>query len=233
MKRLLYVFVAALLLQSCSFIGAIKNLDEISDGTDEEFAAYPGMNASTEPLKGRAYAFPQGIKIEVKAADNDVDQTAESVRDNYYGSGCFVVNELKISNTGDQKVALVLPAGLMVQSGSSDYQNGLLVKDVTLTLKANETITIFLNMYCLNASAHASDLDASYGICGICDIEAFKPLFNVCEEKKVNIEEYKTLGILKYYSATLTIQEIVWAITQGKTFTEKEIKGYLKRIAKD
>ena len=237
MKKIyLALLCMATLMSSCSFIGIGGKMKDIEDGADPDYDKYPGMNVNTEPLKGRAFVLPAGIEIEniIYGEGNQREEENQdaslAITDDMLGSGLCVIVNFNIKNVTDKNIDVTFPAGLMLQAAETSYQNGILVKDVNLTVVANTTRRISMRFYCLNSHASASSPSAMYGLSYITDIAAFQPLFNVCAVKRVNIDEYKALSILKYYSTCALVQEIVWAITQGKTFTEEEIRGFLNKV---
>ena len=238
MKKTLVALLCAIAMTSCSFISVIKNTEKIYEGTDATYDKYPGMNVNEEPLTGTPFALPAGIEIanvfygENNQRDEENQDESLSITDDMLGSGLCVIVSFDVKNTTGSKITLTLPAGLMLQAGSTEYQNGILVKDVNIEVGANKTRRVSVRFYCLNASAHASDASAAYSFCYITTIPAFRPLFNVCKKKRVNIDEYKSINILKYYSTATLVQEMVWAITQGKNFTEAEIEDYMKKVKK-
>lgn len=239
MKKILLALLCMTTFASCTLFDAMKYSAEINEGTIDDFDEYPGMNKNEDPLTGKEFVWPAAFHVnsiimgEQNQSDEEDQKEDLKVTDDMFGSGLFVIVTLEIENTTSSKQTLSLPHGLLLQSSSSDYQNGILVKDVEIPFKANETRKVTVRFYCLNASLHGSDSEAAYGPIGlVTDIAAFKPLFNVCEEKKINIDEYKSISILSYYGAATTVQEIVWAITKGKKFTEAEIRKYLKHVKK-
>ena len=240
MKKIIFALMCVAALASCSFMDAVKYSEEISAGTDPSYDKYSGMNASELPLTGIPYTLPIEFKLNNVITGQQNQSSEENqeddlkITDDMFGSGLFIIVTLDIENNTDQRQVLTLPCGLLLQSTSNGYQNGILVKKVEIPFKANEKRTVSVRFYCLNSSAHGSDSGSEYAPLGlVTNIPAFEPLFNVCEGKKLNIDQYKSISILSYYGACTTVQEIVWAITQGKTFTEKEIKKYLKHVKKD
>lgn len=237
MKKFLLALMCTGLLASCAFGDLIKYSEEINSGTDDSWNEYPGMNVNDDPLTGTAFVLPDGIEISdmVTGLQNQKDEENQDselrITEDMYGSGLFIIVTMKITNLKDKAQTLTLPAGLLLQNSTGDYQNGILVKDVNIRLKSEETREVSVRFYCLNSARHASDPDAQYGKpLFVTNIAAFQPLFNVCEEKKINIDEYSSIGILKYYTACSMVQDIVWAITKGKTFKEKDIRKYMKHV---
>lgn len=239
MRKFIFALMCVFAFCSCSLFDAISYADEINDGTDPSFDQYPGMNANTDPLTGIEFTMPDGIVLtdvvvgQQNQRDEENQDSELEVKDDMYGSGLCVIVTLKLENTQNKKDTLYLPAGLMLQAASSSYQNGILAKRVRIAFKAYEKRTVSVRFYCLNTAAHASDADATYTLGPVTNNKAFDPLFNVCVGKKINISQYKSINILSYYGAATTVQQIVWAITQGKTFTEKDIKKYLKHVKND
>ena len=236
MKKFLLALMCTGLLASCAFGDLIKYSEEINSGTDDSFAEYPGMNANDDALTGLPWAPPAGITIaeitgeKNQSREEDQDENL-AITENMYGSGCFIIVTLNITNESTKAQTVTLPKGLLLQSSNGDYQNGILVKDVNIRVKAEASREVTVRFYCLNNSLHGSSSESLYSpLKYVTNIAAFEPLFNVCEEKKINIDEYSSLGVLKYYTACGIVQEIVWAITKGKTFKEKDIRKYLKHV---
>lgn len=238
MKKILLALMCIACFASCTMIDAFKYSEEISDGTNADYDKYPGMNVNTQPLSGKAFTWPSYIKIndvitgeQNQSNEEDQDEDMKVTKD-MFGSGLFVIVTLRLENTSSEKQTLLLPRGLMVQSASVYSQNGILVKDVEIPFAANEKRVVTVRFYCLNSNAGGSTSSDVYAIGYVTNIPAFEPLFNVCEGKKLNINQYNTSNILSYYGACTSVQEIVWAITKGKTFTEAQIKKYLKHVKK-
>ena len=236
MKKILLALLCIATFSSCSFINVFKYSEEINEGADDMFASYPGMNVNEDPLEGIEFILPDGVEIsqiiygEANQRDEENQDEGLTITEDMLGSGLCVIVTLEIENNNPEGLVLTLPAGLMIQSASGAYQNGILVKDVDIALAANKTRKVSVRFYCLNAALSASDNVSKYNLSYITNVSAFQPLFNVCATKRININEYKPINILKYYSTATLVQEIVWAITKGKAFTEAEIQKYLKKV---
>ena len=238
MKKIFLALMCIACFASCTMIDAFKYSEEINDGTNADYDRYPGMNVNTEPLSGKVFTWPSYITINsvITGEQNqsqEEDQDADmKITEDMFGSGLFVIVTLNLENTSSQEKTLLLPRGLLLQSASAYSQNGILVKDVEIPFEPKERRIVSVRFYCLNSSLGASTSSDVYGIGYVTNIPAFEPLFNVCEGKKLNINQYKSSNLLSYYGACTSVQEIVWAITKGKTFTEAEIKKYLKHVKK-
>ncbi|MBO7458845.1 MAG: hypothetical protein J6T80_06300 [Paludibacteraceae bacterium] len=238
MKKILLALMCVCTFTSCAFNDIFKYSKDINDGTIADFDEYPGMNVNESPLTGIPFAAPANFEInnvimglQNQSSEEDQNEDLKVTKD-MFGSGLFVIVTLDITNLSSSKQTLTLPCGLLLQSASSSYQNGILVKDVLIPFKANERRHVSVRFYCLNAAAHGSDSEAIFGLGYVTNIPAFEPLFTVCAEKKLNISEYNSSNILSYYSACTLVQEIVWAITKGKIFEESDIRKYLKHVKK-
>ncbi|MCQ2143035.1 MAG: hypothetical protein MJY56_03090 [Bacteroidales bacterium] len=229
MKKFLCLVAAVAAMTGCALFEDIKS---ITDGEDPDFNEYKGMNVNEETPTGKAFALPAGIEASLVGCEGDVDGLLGEVSDDARGSGFLVIVELTLSNGNDSECEVVFPEGLVFVSASGDYQNGILVKETSISVPAGGERICKLHLYCLNSGRGASTSGGDFGIGVITDVEAFKPLFDVCRTKQVNIEEYKAGQYIKYYTIGTRIQEIVWAITKGKIFSTSEIADYLKK-AKD
>lgn len=225
--------VLVFLMNSCDLFNAIDALNDYAEiinmyqDTDYDYAGYAGMGASEEPLDGTAYVLPAGVTISGIITGNGYDEYDEE-----RGSGGLVQLSFIIKNARSTNVDVVFPQGLTTQNTTSEYQNGILAKQTSVTVPAQDSVYLHLLFYCLNVSAHASDASAIYNIGPITTIEAFKPLFEVCKNKKINIEQYGSKTD-KYESASSLVQSIVWCITHGKTFKKSQIKDMLSSVDND
>ena len=142
--------------------------------------------------------------------------------DIHQGSGGLVSVLFNLKNTKNQAGTVEFPAGLLIESASGEYQNGLLVKKTSVVVPANGTLAVGLDMYCCNLSRHASDNDAVYKWPVITNNAELKKLFEAAKGKRINREEFTYTDVMDYYICTSTVQSIVWGITEGSEgFTEE------------
>lgn len=227
MKKFFYLLTIAATLTGC---GLFEDIKSITEGTDPDFDEYAGMNKNTGTPTGTTFEIPNGVTIVLKGEDADEDGEGGIIADNSRGSGYLVIVNATVTNSTDTPCTMNLPAGLVIVSASGEYQNGLLVKETSMSVPANATASVRLHFYCLNSNREASISGGDFGIGVITDVEAFAPLFDVCKTKKVNIEEHSSAQYITFFTTATRIQEIVWAITQGKTFTTSDIEGFLKKV---
>lgn len=142
------------------------------------------------------------------------------------GSGGLVSICLILKNTTSSSITVDLPAGMLIESASGEYQNGLLVKKATFVIPANSTTPVGVYMYCCNLGRHASGIDAVYKwppvITNNVDLNK---LIDAVKNKKINYEEFTSANISEYYTNKSPIQSIVWDITDdGTGFTDAHLQ---------
>jgi hypothetical protein len=146
--------------------------------------------------------------------------------DTTMGSGYYVRILLPLTNTTGSNIDVELPAALIFQNNSGEYQNGLLIKKVSFTVPANSTYYVVLHLYCCNLSRHASDGEAIYNRFVVCTNE---PIIRLCElfkNKKINIEENPS----NYSTQVSKIQSIVWDLTQLGIFPRGEDLAWINGL---
>lgn len=149
--------------------------------------------------------------LQTKAAYTKSDAVEANV---YQGSGGLVTVVFQLKNTRSQAVQVVFPAGLLVESVSGAYQNGLLVKKTTVTIPANDILNVVINMYCCNSDRDASDSDAVYKWPIITNNIELHKLFEAAKNKKINVEEYATSQMTVSFELAAIVQDVVWEITE-------------------
>lgn len=227
MKKIFCLLTIAAAICSC---GLLEDLKSISEGTDGSFDQYAGMNINDGTPTGKAFEIPTGIKIALVGESGDEESDGKAIADNDRGSGYLVVVSATIQNETDTPCEMKFPAGLIVVSASGEFQNGMLAKETSILVPANSSTTVKLHFYCLNSGRESSISGGDFSFGCITDIDAFDPLFEVCKTKKINIEEHKSSQYITYFTTATRVQDIIWAITKGKTFTKADIEGYLKKV---
>jgi len=145
----------------------------------------------------------------------------------YFGSGSGCVDLLiPLSNTRSTSVTVTIPAATILVSASGDYQNGILLQTVTITIPANSDYLVCLALYCGNLSRHASSDEEIYkwGV-----VSNVKPLLDLCDllkNKKINISAFSPSvsdDYATYIDQASLLQVIVWKITEESGITGDDI----------
>lgn len=132
------------------------------------------------------------------------------------GGGIFVVLNINLKNNKAEPKEVVFPAGLIAKSKSGNYQNGVLLKKTSIIVPANETITVYLCMFCGNSSLDASDFEETYEFTVVSNSSLIIDLCNRLKTKKINVDEYNLEledDFLAYWSNITVVQDALWSIT--------------------
>ncbi|MDR1746428.1 MAG: hypothetical protein LBR49_04070 [Tannerella sp.] len=262
-NKFLYLLVAAaLLFTGCNKDDDDPTQEEYTG--DESPGDIPGFGENGQDLRGKTFILPDGItfdgyvmgyeegadydfattgknKLDILNArlntENQGIETRASVKaDITVGSGGLVTVLIKLKNSKSSKVDVEFPAGLIFESASGDYQNGILLKKCKVTVPASSSgYFVVLHLYCGNLSRHASDGSARYNAPIITDSELILYLCGLVKNKKINIEEGSGLleqitYAITYYTQVLKIQTIVWKVTDNGEMPNEEDLKYLRDL---
>lgn len=154
-------------------------------------------------------------------ADAEALYAAYELCDNACFSGCDMTSSFVISitltNTTTQTVTVTLPAGLTFLPSDSGYQPMMIIKEITITLTSEETVSMCLPVYCLALSLHAPDEEAVFT-----DYNIVNPSDTGCLPYIIGILTDVDFSKLTYsdYNA---IQDIVWSCTEyGSIDTDED-----------
>ncbi|WP_185211256.1 hypothetical protein [Sphingobacterium mizutaii] len=239
--------VLAFAVSSCSKDDKDNDIEIVEDKPGK----IPGLgNTDGEPT-GQKYSLPEGIELqgEITGYEGDINTTARARSkkamvarrssdlkaevpadlspDFSRGSGYFVRLGIKLKNSTSTTKKLELPAGLIIKSRSGDYQNGVLLKKVSIDIPANKTIYLDLHMYCGNEKKSASSEYEKYDLAVISNSSSLHDLINRLKNKKINIEQYyKDNKVDQSYNALVgKLQDILWTITDSEDgLNEDDIK---------
>jgi len=219
-----------------------------------EGGGLPGLGNNTEEVEGTDFQFPTGISVgtipgyagysaapaAVKPASMEellltpptalyaapAATLATTTADYTLGSGYYVRIVLPLTNSTPNPIEIELPAALIFQNSGGEYQNGLLVKKVKFTAKANGTTEVVLHLYCCNLSRHASDTEAVYNRFVVCTSEPIVRFCQLFKDKKINVEENPD----DYDGQVTQIQSILWTLTQMGVFPTGENLDWINAL---
>ncbi len=210
----------------------------------------PGFGTTGGNIEGTDFKFPAGIILDGEIRGYDPNSTKSyfnsnhnskqavdisliekkdtkaSSEDTVLGSGRWVEVLLPLKNTTGAPVLVTLPAGLITQCNSSDYQNGLLIKAVSFYVPANDIYNVVLKMYCCNLSRHASSGAAVYSKLLVCTHPEIVALCDYFKNKAINYEDNHA----NYSSFITEIQSIVWALTERGEMPAGDRLNYINNL---
>lgn len=182
----------------------------------------PGLGNDERSIEGNPFIFPQGVSIEGEIRGYDGTKKSDTI----LGSGSYVEVLLPLKNTNSTATLVELPAALIFQCYSLEYQNGLLIKKIKFLVPANRTYYVLIKLYCANMARHASSGSALYHnpiVCGTKEVVQFCDLF---KNKAVNIEDKQA----NYASNVSKIQSIVWDFTQRGVMPSGEKLDFINSL---
>jgi hypothetical protein len=210
----------------------------------------PGFGTTDGDIEGIDFELPAGIILNGEIRGYDPNSTKSYFNSNHnskqtadisliekrntksynedivLGSGKWVEVLLPLKNTTGMPVLVTLPAGLITQCSSDDYQNGLLIKAVSFYIPANAIYNVNLKMYCCNLSRHASSGAAVYSKLLVCTHPEIITLCGYFTNKAINYEDNHA----NYNLFVTEIQSIVWALTERGEMPAGDKLNYINNL---
>jgi hypothetical protein len=123
------------------------------------------------------------------------------------GSGLLLVAvAVEIGNSGNQPVAVTIPSGFVFVSVSGEFQDGLLLDNLTVQVPAASSVHLVRSLYCLQGSRHAATTSAIYRADAVTTNPGLLAIVNLPRPQPVG-----NPSLTSY-----VIQEALWEVTDGK-----------------
>jgi hypothetical protein len=227
MKKFSFL-LALVLIVSVSFVSCEK---DDSKSKEEVPGQIPGMGDAGGELEVKApFVLPDGISLVGVirgAGDSNVSLTGEAIflqnsllKDDLYpilgSGGQWLALELIFENATSVNKDVVIPAGCVFEVQEEGYQHGIALQDVRIHVLGNNQLQIKLYLYCINKGKEGSSSVTTYVIRGVSTSEWIGLLVEALEYKMIDISEFTPEELEEYDRITTAIQEIVWAITNGR-----------------
>jgi len=250
MKRIINLF----------FIASLFLIGFTACEQNEKPGGIPGMGDTPGELEvAKPFVAPEGVSIDVNGSGvlsiNDAADKAElkssmgwnfgntcGCGGSFHGNNKFVfwitVN-ISINNITNSEKCITIPFGTVFKVSDPRAQNGILLEDVNICVKANHEKKCKVMLMCLNKGRHGSIEDIYYNILGITNSDLIKELLNYLKGKKIGIEHYieisssaglksaSTEGLVKYKEIADHIQNAIWKLTnEGKSLSQEDIEYF-------
>lgn len=138
------------------------------------------------------------------------------------GSGTgWIALKLIFENTTNTNKDILIPRGCLFEALEEGYQNSILAQDVRINILRNQQIQIKLYLYCINKGENGSDETVQYKIRGVTESKWMQNLIEALENKKIGIDYFTEAEKEEYKNIANSIQEIVWAITDGTGLSQE------------
>jgi hypothetical protein len=254
MKRKINLFIIAMLFLM-GFTACEQN---------EKPGGIPGMGDTPGELEvAESFEAPEGISIDVKGSGviSVTDENAVSVLKSsmewdwshifgcggsFHGNNKFVfwiTVDISINNNCDSLKCITISRGTIFKVSDPRAQNGILLEDVKVCVKAHSVKKIKIMLMCLNRGRHGSEKDMYYEILGVTNSNLIKELLSFLKGKKIGLEHYieinngpvslKSVGndyLKEYREIADHIQNSIWKLTnEGKNLSQEDI-DYFKSL---
>lgn len=172
---------------------------------EKPVASKPYSGKSRERPKGPSAVNPAGVGLK-----RPIQGGAR--RGKPAGSGCGYVNLGLVLVGGSKGRRIKLPAGTSFLPNSPEYQNGLLLQDVTLEVPAGNSVTYLLKAYCANKERMPADGQSTYAFGPILHSPAIDQLIDMLRGVEIPAEQ------------TELVQKAVWEATEQQALKEDTIR---------
>jgi hypothetical protein len=173
-KYVLYFFALTALLVSCI---------ESAPLPDEVMSSAAGFGSSKRRPEGQPLAFPAGIKI---AGKPHWDESCAGKQ--AFGSGAtdFCI---QLDNSTNAPLTVTIPAGAVFVSENTESPNGLIVKEINLSIPAKSTSTFHLTTHSINQDrkARPAGFEVQQLLTNHYDLPE---LLGILAAKRINAEDY-------------------------------------------
>lgn len=187
MKKLLtfLIVISVLGLVSCE-----------KDETGEMPGSIPGLgDAPGKPEIKEAFVLPEGIVIEGEITGlESVTQQSPTLKSSghfnwpVFGSGSDVTLKLTLKNEGNSPRTLFLPKGLIWENTTGQYQHGLQIQTIWISLLPGATKQVTIRLYCANINWDIPNQNGIYKILGITSSKIIWRFLDLIGWKMVNYE---------------------------------------------
>jgi len=194
----------------------------------------PGLGNTSGNLQGAAFTLPSGValvgNIIVTGTGSSTSQSstkeeqllAASPKGIYVIGGNFAAEigsgwlpfKVTLRNTTTAAIKVTFPARLIIQSLDKKHQNGVLLKDTSITIPSQTTYVIALITYCGNRDVYTMD-DVAYGWGVVSNSATLTDLTDRLVHKQINAEDFAYAYDPNYYTRYEKLQDILWNLTDN------------------
>lgn len=228
MKKVKYL-AAVMLIVAGSFVSCDKSDSKSKDDPSN----IPGMGEAGGELEVEApFVMPEGVSIigeisgfgdGVEAVEGSVSLleslTLKSAKTGYFSRGSggqWVILDILLHNTNNYDTYFTFNRGCVFECKEKNYQHAICLRKVRFKIAKKIKKRIKLFLYCINKGRSGSKFGIGYNLRGVTKSERMMKLCNALQYKKIDISHYDTNQLSDYYAKCKRIQDIVWAVTNGK-----------------
>jgi hypothetical protein len=127
---------------------------------------------------------------------------------------------VELGNPTGLPIQATLPAGFVMQSESTAFQDGLLLDAISVVVPANGSIRVLLALYCLQLERHEADAGATYRLGAVTNHPALLEIIELPRPRPV---------VNRSQTARAT-QLAIWEVTDGAGALTPVQSGLLRQI---
>lgn len=229
MRKKIPQLLSALLIFSLVSATSCKKEDpDNSTGTAEKPGQIPGMGSDNRSPEGPLFKLPPGVSLVGDITGQDDGPTASDCI--YDGQGTNVKVKMTLQNDSVGAPATIeFPPGLVITSAAEEFQNGLLIEKIVLTLPPRQpggnapTCKVTLMLSCLNAKKKPSTESAVYHFGPVTTSPLLKDFISRLSTKKILYSLFPPHDP-DWNLDQEFIQDALWNLTDGKGLTKADLK---------
>ncbi|MDR2586030.1 MAG: hypothetical protein LBC84_07435 [Prevotellaceae bacterium] len=227
-KSFVYLTIIGLSISSCEQLFDMYNFDMYN----YEAGKIPGLGNNPGQAPGYTFTLPEGVVLYENitgggSSGNYWNHPLGSDGVHYFGSGSGYVDlKIPLRNTRSYQINVTFPAATILVARTGVSQNGVLLKEVTVTIPANSNYLLCLSFYCGNKNKSAAGSGNIYDLGVVSNAYPLVDLCNRVKYKRINIEMFAPMSTIDknaYNSQIGTLQSIVWRVTDGNGLTQSDI----------
>jgi len=255
MKKMINLFFIA----SLFLIGFTACEQSEKENPAETPGGIPGMGNTPGELEiAEPFNVPEGMIINVQGLDeirvDGVSGTANLKSSNDWSStfGCggsfdkktndfvfWITLNASFSNISNTEMCVTIPKGTIFKVSNPQAQNGVLLEDVKVCIKPNETQICKFMVMCLNMGFPGSNDSLFYEILGTTNSDLIQELIGYLSGKKIGIQYYINLSpsaglksanvddFETYKEIADRIQKSIWKLTnEGENLSQEDIEYF-------
>jgi hypothetical protein len=199
----------------------------------------PGMGGTPGEIElSDSFSFPEGIHLLGVIKGYDDDLTGYS-RFGNGTTGCGLRIKFTLVNSVNEPRTVFFPKGLVITSDSAGYKNGILLQTTWVTVQANSTRNIMMELCGLEPNDPDTNQNITYSIIGKSDSRLINNLLDIISWKMINYEMIygsfsgKVKGTKSYSYSEIAdrLRDIVYNLTTYGSDISSDDRDFINEIA--
>ncbi|MDE5423415.1 hypothetical protein L3073_14435 [Ancylomarina sp. DW003] len=228
MRKIKFILIAVMFLS-----GIAISCDKSDSKSNDDPGNIPGMGEAGGKLEvEKPFVLPEGVSIVgeisgfgdgVEAVEGSIslleNPTLKDAKTGYFSRGSggqWVILDILLRNDNDTDTYFTFNRGCVFECKEKDYQHAICLRKVRFKIAKKIQKRIKLFLYCINKGRSGSKAGIGYYLRGVTKSERMMKLCNALQYKKIDVSHYDEDQMSDYEAKCKRIQDIVWAVTNGK-----------------